>query len=252
MSMGVKIIDFPGGAWVAMSKRLDERVARELIVNNDVLLSDLDHTVGRSPAVLSAMIDLKEHITKPRMWTDKRFWSWCIGAGKNLVADLYESSEQGRVRSWVDYYELYLKDEADRTKRGERLSEKCVKKLLYPGVEEFLGGYPDIYKCFLTRNIPEFARPFMDYLGFDYMITDVRDKGKEIARFIEENRFEQYLVAGDFEVMPNLRVLESYYENGTIIKPVSINVASSKRKIDERATINIGRDYRGLVELIRD
>jgi hypothetical protein len=84
------------------------------------------------------------------------------------------------------------------------------------------------------------------------MITDVANKGRKVSEYIMGHDFRRYLVKGDFEVMPHLKVFERYLDEGRIDEMVSINVASSKSRIDERAMINIGRNYRGLAKLLKE
>ncbi|MFH1053551.1 MAG: hypothetical protein V1740_04010, partial [Candidatus Woesearchaeota archaeon] len=81
--MGIKIMDFPGGAWVALPEGLEERIVKEKIANSDVCVSDLDHTDARSPAELSAWLDLMSPLA-----FDYWFWGWAAKAGMGLLRDL--------------------------------------------------------------------------------------------------------------------------------------------------------------------
>ena len=244
----MRFLDYQKGAWVALPEGLEESVLRERILGCEACISDLDNTDVRSPAVLSAELDLaSKRILEPE------FIGWCARTGLRFIGSLAEDSEGWKVDAWEDYFSHFLKSKAERERLESKLRDYGPERLVYPGVQEFYGLLPaETYKCYHTRNIAELTHPFMELFGFAEVITDVRDKERLLRKFVEDHPdFRRYLVKGDEEVMPKLGLLEELSRQKKIELTV-INVAPSRseRHIDSKA-VNIGRDYRGLVELLK-
>jgi hypothetical protein len=243
----MRFLDYQKGAWVALPEGIEESVIRERVLGCQVCISDLDNTDVRSPAVLSAELDLFS-----RRSLEPEFIGWCARTGIRFIESIFEDGEGWKVSAWEDYFSHFLKSKPERERLEARLRAYGPERLVYQGVKEFYGMLPsEAYKCYHTRNIAELTRPFMELFGFEEVITDVRDKERQLREFVGDHpRLERYLVKGDEEVMPKLGLLEELSRQGRIELTV-INVAPSRseRHIDSKA-VNIGRDYRGLVELL--
>ena len=125
----------------------------------------------------------------------------------------------------------------------------------YPGATEFFGillkerpGY------LITRNIKEVAEIFREQYNFRQTIAEAANK-KILGMFFPFSRqYKNYLVIGDSkEDQDFVDTLNEYAQTTEWLNSVtSIYVAesSNERHLNENFTINIGRNYTGLVEIL--
>jgi len=238
------LIEPKNGIWVATHYNLDNAILRGQILGSDVCISDLDETDARSPGKILAYRD----IFSKRIF-DPRFLTWSFITAQKLLT-------HGRVAesdAWEKYVELFLSNPSDRESAMGIFTEDVILKLLYPGVRELYSILPsEMYKIYLSRNIPEAVQPFADFLGFQEISTEVSDKGSVTAQFVEEHpEVRSYFVKGDSEEDEGiLDALIFYMDRRTIDYVVSSYVASSLSNTNPKFTINLGRNYLGLVKIL--
>ena len=130
-----------------------------------------------------------------------------------------------------------------------------ISPFLYPGVERFFSLVPrHIYKALMTKNITEVAIAFADFLRIEEIIPEAFDKERETFRFVEENKhLKRYVIFEDCEpdFFAVMGVLNFYKRRGKIDKVTGFYVADSENKQIEKATVNIGKDFSGLANLLQ-
>lgn len=232
------------GIFVAAQDDVDETALKEQILQSDVCLSDLDDTDARSPAKKIVYDRLKSlGVIHPS------FWSWCARTGYKLLL----KGKSAESEAWRDYVELFLGNPDEREKTRRKFTSEEVQRLLYPGVRELYATLPDgMYKSYFTRTIAEVAEIFGHFLGFDVVHHEIFDKEKATTQFVERNsHLKRYFVKGDSdEDTAMLNVLDFYRKHGRIDRIVSCYRADSPYTTNKRFSINVGKNYLGLVEIL--
>ena len=229
------------GSWV--SSQLSQEEIRREISKAQVVLTDLDDTDAVSPAKILA----REHVQRGAKH-HARYLSWVVRSSWKK----YHQGKSSETEIWKEYVDTFLKSKSQRIRAGEYFDERNVQQLLFPGVQDFYRALPPTYKSYITRNISEVARAFSSVVGIDSIVAETPNKGIATEQFIQSNPwFQNYIIKGDSEEDEEMmRVAEHYKKKGSIKTVTSILVCENKNTPLEKATIHIGRDYRGLVELM--
>ena len=234
---------------VATNRDLSRKELSDLVLRNDVVVADLDDCILPSPAKRLAYERLKD----PLSYVNPLFIYWALTSARALAKDgkLAESD------CWQKYIELFLDTEEKRKKAKQKVEELLEDGKLeeYPGAAKFFNlALKDTESYLLTRNIPEIAGIFKEKYRFSYAFSQAWNKQRLSVLFVLDTR-KKYLVVGDSVEDQKLVDQLKFYE-GTmgIERFTSIYVAESpdRRHLNENFTINIGRDYRGLVEILRE
>jgi|SRR3989344_525602 len=238
------------GSWVATNTELSKKELSDLVLGSDVVIADLDDCILPSPAKKLAFDRLKDI----KSYFDFDFILWGLDSG----LELFKNGKSAESDCWKEYIDLFLytrerkieaKDKIKRLLREGKLKE-------YPGASEFFNlVLKGSESHLLTRNIPEITQIFKEKYGFGYAFSQAWDKVTLVAPSSFTNRPKKYLIIGDSkEDQALVDSFTNYERQGTIEKVTSIYVAESpsKRHLNENFTINIGRDYRGLVEILKE
>ncbi len=233
------------GIWVAVKDNINKKTLKERILDSDVCISDLDDTDAPSPAKKLAYSKL---VSKKIF--DPKFISWCLRTGFKLIT----KGKKVEHECWKEYVDKFLTNPYDLKEIKEKYNSEKVAKSLYPGVKEFYDLLPNVFKSYFTRNIPEIANAFGKFLGFDEVIPKAFDKRSLTLDFIERRPFfKNYIVRGDSpEDEEIVDVLEFYQSQGKIKNVISIYRADSPLKLNERFTVNVGKNSFGLVKIIKE
>lgn len=242
----MKFLIEPGETgWVAAREGLNRVELAAQIQSCDICVSDLDETDAESPAKEIARKAIGTSYLRPA------YWRWCWGTARALARD----GKKAETERWKRYVELFLRKGKRIKKAAEYFDEERIRGALYPGVEEFYGKLGHQYKVYLTRNIREVGKKFGGVLGFDEVQGEVLDKAKALEEFVKGHPFDWYLVKGDSEEDEEmLEVLKSFLRRKKIRGYFGCYVAEEPKeeKMNARFGVNIGRDYRGLVEILKN
>ncbi len=245
-----------GKAWVDYCGIEEQLLAK--VRSCDIIISDLDGTDTPSTGAREVLRYVASHTFD----TTLQRWSWKAARAylldKNItsahiwhgfVAHFLTVSEDGTVSE--------KRETRTISEEKERLHKiytpKHASSLLYPGVRDFYHLLRAAEKIYVTKAVYEIAAGFAAASHFDLFFADAYDKAHIVQRVIEGHAHRQrYLVKGDTsndETM--LDVLHWYKKKGTIDDVVGINVCRDDECINPHFDINIGRDYRGLVDALK-
>lgn len=242
----MKFLIEPGETgWVAAKEELNEVALAANILSCNICVSDLDETDAESPAKEIARKAIGTSYLRPA------YWGWCLRTKRALERE----GKKVEGERWRKYGELFLRKKRGIKKAGEYFNEKRVREFLYPGVEEFYGILGRRYKVYLTRNIREVGEKFGGVLGFDEVQGEVLDKAKALEEFVKGHPFDWYLVKGDSEEDEEmLEVLKYFLRKRKIQGYFGCYVAeeAGEGKMNPNFGVNIGRDYSGLVEILKN
>ncbi|PIN81157.1 hypothetical protein COV11_02475 [Candidatus Woesearchaeota archaeon CG10_big_fil_rev_8_21_14_0_10_30_7] len=224
--------------WVASN--LEKRILIDRILNSDACLSDMDDTDTKSTASIVVIEGVKRYFYNPH------FIQWWLKIGWDQLTKRQKLDSN----SWADYNKLFL-DEKEKRRIARKVTPKKIKKLLFPGVEEFY-SLIKTQKVYITRNLHEISSAFGELLNFDQVISRSRNKEQSTISFIETHpQFCNYIVKGDSvhdEGM--IDALKFYQKKGRINSITGIWVSKTPTE-NPKFDVNIGQDYRGLVELLK-
>lgn len=231
--------------WLAVQEDLTRETLREKILGCDVCISDLDDCDAKSPAKKIA----RENWFK-RIAGEKEYRTWFF----QTVYALLKKGKKAESEQWQSYVKKFLQDEEEIEKAVSLFNQKIIEASLYPGVKKFYQLLPHQHKVYLTRNIQAIGMVYGRFLGFQEVKGEVFDKGKGLGEFIRQNSFRRYLIKGDSgedEIM--LDFLEFYLKKRKIDDYVSCYRADkpTKNEINSRFNVNLGKDYSGLVEILK-
>ncbi|PIZ51961.1 hypothetical protein COY27_01880 [Candidatus Woesearchaeota archaeon CG_4_10_14_0_2_um_filter_33_13] len=232
------------GPWVAVQDQFTREEVKRRILQTDVCLTDFDDTDAFSPAKVIAYTAFGTH------HLNGKYLQWAFAT----AVDLLRRDSTVEERRWGEYKEAFLATRDTREELYHYFSNFLrAQKLVYPGVEEFYSSLPNSKKFYVTRNLPEIVIPFAALLGFDGFFAECYDKPALVDKFVADNpHFQDFLVKGDsgkeLELADRLRF---YRRSGTINSVTTIGVADSPLQISPGFDVVIGKDYHGLVSLLR-
>ena len=232
--------------WISVNHGLDGLLLKEELNQADALITDLDGTIG-DPAKKIAIYD---NLFNGRIF-NPRFISWFIRTGIKYL----KKGKEAETESWKEYINLFLQYQDELKEIEEKFSHDKISPLLYPGVERFFSLVPrHIHKTLMTKNITEVAIAFVDFLRIEEVIPEAFNKERETIRFLEENKdLRRCLVFEDYEpdFFAIMGVLDFYKKRKKIEKATGFYVADSKDKQLKEATVNIGKDFSCLADLLQ-
>lgn len=234
------------GTWVAVKPGLIQENLVERLFNSDILVSDLDDTDAPSPAKEIA----RNSLTSRSYLTNPKFWLWVLGTE-------YQLAKKGRNAEsyrWSVFIRRFLRDPQKLARLSRQYTPEFVAPKLYQGVREFYDLLPWVFKIYLTRNIKEVGEAFREAAGFNEVMAEQFDKQEGIQRVVKAYpERKRFVIKGDSaEDEAMLDVLNELKRRGKIEEVTPIYIADSPNKLNPRFDINIGRDYNGLVRLIKE
>lgn len=213
--------------------------------------SDLDDFDTISPAKKIALKAIGTNHFNPKYigWSFKTLILLIIGEKKKIEND-----------RWKVYYDSFLKQNVDNdwlkdkafNKIDTLLSKNYIRKLLYPGIEDFYNLFK-ADKFMVTRNLERIAYRYCKVLPYKGYYHEVKDKGKVVEEFIKKHPKIKYYGSGGDSVEDEVAVdvLKYYYKKGTIEQPLCLYRADSPKKINLKFDIFVGKNRQGLVDFIK-
>ncbi|MDI6737489.1 MAG: hypothetical protein QME12_03145 [Nanoarchaeota archaeon] len=231
-------------AWIKAKHEGDLAGIAARLYHSNIILTDLDDTLAKSPMKKVACGFLK----RLDMLANPKFIKWCAKAAWKKAVN-GKKAESGLAREFVEKF-----IDGKESERIQRLvtSEYAISTL-YPGVKELYSLLPNSEKVIVTRSIEEIANPYMNALEFNMALSSEFSKS-EAAEFIMGvfPESKKYAVFGDSEEDEEMvDYLRRELVKGNIDTLVSIHVAKSERKASTAFDCSIGRDYSALVEIVR-
>ena len=227
---------------------LDKRILKEIILSSDCLITDLDGTIA-DPAKQIAIYD---NIFNGRIF-NPAFALWIAKTGISYI----KNKKAAESESWKEYVRIFLRNIEELHKIEERFSNGKVDSLLYSRVREFYKLLPkEMFKFLVTRNILEVGNAFAKGLNISIVAEEIFKKARETEQVITQSpNLRRYLVfddyAHDFEAV--LDVLQFYRDRADKSKRIESysGIFVTDSKVNNRAIANIGKDYSGLVEILK-
>lgn len=230
-------------AWIKAKDKRDLAGIAARLYHSDIILSDLDDTIAKSPTKKVAYSFLR----RADMLFNFRFIAWCSKA-------LYLKAARGKKaesESGKEFIEKFIKTQKDNTIESIITSE-YAESSLFPGIKKVYSMLPKASKVIVTRTTEAIAEPYGNALGFD-MVLDIQYTKKDSVDFIMNvfPNLRRYAVFGDSEEDEEMAdYLKHKLVKGDIDTLVSIQVAKSERKANLNFDASIGRDYSALAEIV--
>lgn len=200
---------------------------------------DLDDTQANSPGKEVIRAAIGTHHYSPQ------YLLWLAGTGLKALG----RKKQWVSSSWQQYVNTFLRSEPARAEVLEKFDLETVRSSLYQGVQSFCDCVSHSQRYYVSRNIKEIVESYAYVLGFDGFFYEAFQKGKVVEDFIRQNpALQRYGVEGDSEEDGEMIDLLTFYRKEII----SLQVMKSLQpeKMDSRFEYALGRDHRGLVELL--
>ncbi|MDD4878241.1 MAG: hypothetical protein PHO02_04355 [Candidatus Nanoarchaeia archaeon] len=233
-------------AWIKAKHEGDLAGVAARLYHSNIILSDLDDTLAKSPMKKVAYGFLK----RPDMLANPKFIAWCAKAAwKKAVKGKKAESELGR-----EFVEKFL-DGRERKKLEEKMSFDYMDELresAFPGVFSFYSMLPNAMKIIVTRSIHEIAWAYRCALDFDFSMEEQYDKKKSVDFIMRVfPKLKRYAIFGDSaEDEEMVDYLRFQLVKGSIDTLVSVHIAKSEKKANPDFDCSIGRNYSSLAELI--
>lgn len=235
-------------AWIKAKHEGDLAGVAARLYHSNIILSDLDDTLAKSPMKKLAYSFLK----RKDMLLNPKFLAWCAKvAWKKAVKGNKSDSELGR-----EFAENFLNGK-ERKKLEEKMSFPYIQELresAFPGVTFLYSMLPNATKIIVTRSIREIAWAYVSALGFDYSIEEQYDKKKSVDFIMGVfPNLKRYAVFGDSEEDEEMvDYLRHQLVKGNIDTLVSVYVAKSEKQANPVFDCSIGRDYSALADLVKE
>ena len=233
------------GSWVAI-KPESEAGLTEKIMSSDILISDIDGTDARSPAIDIVL----RALTRRDYLSQHEFLAWVATTAYKLL----RKGKDAYTETWLDFVEKFLRNPEELEKIKKKYTPEFIASTFYPGVLEFYRLLAkNIIKVYSTRNIKEIVDAYKEAAKFHEALPEQFDK----VRALEDicNRYpnlRRLIIKEDYRGGEGvLEFLNYMARKGAIDYFVSIYVASSPKDINPKSDITIGRDYTGLVNLLK-
>lgn len=220
--------------WVAARHNLNKKEIREVILNSNIFASDLDDSIAYSPT---------KAFVKWNFFHDPMTILWGI-------ASLFKIARVGRNSRFDIWKHYFTRFDKDLEKRGGISIEKAHERL-YPGIAAFFDylnkNCPRQKQVMITRTHRRIGMPFEYLLGFDKAYYEQFDKYKVIEELINTSSPKLITIAGDSE---EDKEMVDKAKSSSLDYCLGINVVKSTRRINEEFDINIGRNWKGLQEIV--
>lgn len=217
--------------WVFCNKNIDKEDIKGMLISSQVFISDLDYTLADSPTLAFTKRNFFRNV-KTLGWGLEFFFKYLL-KGKGTEQSI-----------WDKYFKI-LEEDLEKME----YTEKDILKNLYPGVQDFFislkKNSPDQKKILVTRTAPQIALPYKDLLWFDEAYCQTAEKWNPIKKF--NGNIKKIAFAGDSVEDENLL---NEAKKSNLDYCLSIYIAESPKKINERFCINIGRNWKGLSKIL--
>ncbi|MFH1065778.1 MAG: hypothetical protein V1734_04715 [Nanoarchaeota archaeon] len=231
-------------AWIKAKHEDDLAGVAARLYHSDIILSDLDDTIAKSPAKKLAYSFLR----RADMLFNSQFIAWCSKAvWKKAVHGKKAESELGK-----EFIEKFIMTQKDKIIESI-ITPEYAESSLFPGIKELYSMLQNASKVIVTRTTEAIAEPYGNALGFDMML-DIQYTKKDSVDFVMDvfPDLKKYAVFGDSEEDEEMAdYLRFKLVKGEIDTLVSIHVAKSERKANLNFDCAIGRDYSALAELVK-
>ena len=231
-------------AWIKAKHEEDLAGIAARLRDSNIIISDLDDTVAKSPTKKVAYSFLR----RADMLFNPEFIAWCSKAAyKKAVHG--KRAESGLGKELIEKFIKPMKTETIES----ILTPEYAESTLFPYAKEFYSMFPKAAKVFVTRTTDKIAEPYTNALGFD-MVLESQYAKRESVDFMMGvfPDLKRFAVFGDSEEdLEMVDYLRFKLKKGSIDTLVSIYVAKSERKANLNFDASIGRDYSALVELVK-
>jgi len=231
-------------AWIKAKHEGDLAGIAARLYHSNIILSDLDDTLAKSPMKKIAYSFLK----RKDMLFNPEFLKWCAKTAWQKAVH----GKKAESKLEKEFAEKFL-SEKEREKLKQKFTSDYAPASFFPGVMPLYSMLPNATKIIVTRSAREIARAYVSALNFDFSMEEQYNK-RESVDFIAGMfpDLKRYAVFGDSEEDEEmLDYLRFKLVKGSIDTLVSVHVAKSKRKANMKFDASIGRDYSPLVELVK-
>ncbi len=230
-----------GTMWVLAREPLTVKTLPQQLRAADVCISDLDDTDCNSPARMLARRAIGTHHWSPA------YWDWGIQA----LTARKKKGQNSESKSWNLYVERFLSTAGAKLKVTEFFTPERIQSTLFPGVDAFYQRL-SAKKVYVSRNIAEVVQCYAEELGFAEWHGEELLKRQAVEKYVTAHPEQQhYIVKGDseedFEMLDFLRHRQREKKVASVL---GIYCAKNFFKEKHDFDVEIGRDYRGLVELL--
>lgn len=229
----IKPTRYEKNKWVIAKDNLSKEDVRRIILNSELFISDLDYSIAASP---TKAVVIKGFFHNPMT----------LLCGAVSLLRIVKAGRKNRYSIWKNYFT-----------RFEKYLEKIVmdlekeNKRLYPGVRGFIDylheNCPNQRSILVTRTDKKIGFPYQQILGFNEAYYRRFEKHKVIDELIINYSPRIITIAGDSE--EDKEMIDTA-KRSKIECCLGINVVKNIKKVNEEFDINIGRNWKGLQEII--
>nr|QBM01277.1 hypothetical protein [uncultured archaeon] len=230
----IKPTKYEKNKWVVAKDDIPKEDIKRIILNSDFFVSDLDDSIAHSPT--------------------KKFVKWDFFYNPMTmlwgIISLFKIAKMGRKNRFEIWQHYFTRFDKDLERNGGVSMEKAHKRL-YPGIAEFFDylnkNCPHQKQVLVTRTDKRIGMPYEYLLGFDKAYYREFGKYKVIEELISSHTPKIITIAGDSE--EDKEMIDTA-KKSKIEYCLGINVVKSIKKVNEEFDINIGRNWKGLQEII--
>jgi len=228
--------------WVAVNDNFPENAQQELRRRANAVQTwffDLDETHAFPGKKIVQRALGTSHLSP-------RYLAWCTKTVWNLV---YKGKTAESER-WQAYINSFLRKEKSLERVAQSFTAESARESLYTGIEEFCSLFPTADKFYVTRNIAEVTRAYVETLCLDGYFAEVNDKGKVVEEYLYDHpHIRRFGVDGDSAEDAEMIKILKFYDREVIS---FYSMDKSNRKIDTNFDVFVSKDRTALVDLLRN
>ena len=147
----------------------------------------------------------------------------------------------------LDYAEAFVLEKFDEDERKQIMKNGSTP--FYPGAKDVVDLYSGAQRILVSRSFEELVDQTREQLGIKEGCHRVEEKAEKVLSLAKERGVNRVLIFGDLEI--DLQIAELLRDRGIDYDMVLVNKQFDYKRFDDRATIFIPRNWRGLLELLR-
>ncbi len=218
---------------------------------DSLIVYDIDGTLRPSTAKYIVLSNLtnparwknwvkSEGLLERLTWPFDMAWVSMVAFGMNWDWNVIE-------HFCLDYAETYVLDKFDEDERKQVMENGSTP--FYPGAREVVDLYSGSQRILVSRSFEELVDQTREQLEIKEGYHRVEEKAKTVLKLVRERGINRVLIFGDLEI--DLQISELLKNRGIDHDMVLVNKQFDYKRFDDRATIFIPRNWRGLLEMLR-
>ncbi|MBT4441111.1 hypothetical protein HOC98_03325 [archaeon] len=218
---------------------------------DSLIVYDIDGTLRPSTAKYLVLSNLtnparwknwvkSEGLLERMTWPFDMAWVSMVAFGMNWDWNIIEEF-------CLNYAESFVLDKFDDDERKQVMENSSTP--FYPGAREVVDLYSEAQRILVSRTFEELVEQTREQLGMEEGLHRVEEKAETVLGLVQERGVNRVLLFGDLEI--DLQIAGLLKDRGIDYDMVLVNKQFDYKRFDDRATIFIPRNWRGLLEMLR-